>query len=1193
MANTRVQHKRSSVSGRQPNTTISSNTSYIAAGEFALNMADGILYTSDGTNLITIGGNTQNQTVSNNLVVGNVHVVNNYITVGNATVNSVINSTSIAYNGVLTLNSSSFTGTANNTLYVGTVTAANVVSNAQLTANLANYQTTAGLNANIAAYLPTYTGVVNGSSHTVGTSTIANSTGVYTTGTVNAASHSVGTSVVANTSGIYLLNNLNTYYQTINASAYVGFRQQNDDNFVFYTTNTAYGARAVWSIFANSITSNINFSVRSQHSGGLYIPTGATLLDSTGSQGTTGQYLTSNGTGNVYWSSPGAVSINTAAQYTWTNTQTFSANISYTGNGISFVTNTTAVYFNGITDNNWKMGRNTGGLTKTYYTGNTLDIVAYSAATGLEGLAIGQTGANVWLETGYNGTYTKNPIYVGNTTVNTSSIFIGNTTVNATLTTTGLNVNAATIANTTGVYTTGVVNAASYNTGAIGTGTGGFLANVTTILIGNNTINTAITSAGLTINGTAVVANSSGLFTTGTINAASHSAGPNVGFTSTSFLFTGNTTTSPTITLANTGSLTIGNSSTTQTGSIVVLANSSGNAQITPTSIVLSNATANVTVANLTGVYTNGVVNAAVLSTGTTFISNSTQLTITTVPLYANGQPGTNGQVLTANSAGSPYWSTVSGGGTVNVAAQYAWTNTQSFSNTITFTGAILANTVNATSYTIGTAVVANATGVYTTGVVNAASHTVGTSFVANTSQLVLSGIPLTANTSNGQPGQVLTSNGSTGAPYWASPTAASIRQQYTANGTANTFTVTGGYTANNLDVYVNGVKLYNGTEANVQNGSTFTILTGNPLNGSLIEVVGTLAGPTASYSYNRTAFTATAGQTSFTASYTVGYVQVYLNGVLLNGADYTATTGTTIVLASAAAAGDIVEVLSINVGTVVSGYARTSYIATGGQTSFTATYTPNYIQVYVNGVLLDAADYTATSGSAVVLSTAATAGDSVDIVALGGFNSSGVAIQGTPTTGQLATWNGSTSIQGFAPSAAGDVPFSTDGTTFASTQKIVRGTSVATTSGTAVTFSNIPSWVKRITIVLNGVKTGGSSAMLVQLGTAGGIVSTGYLSYYAYVSSQGTNTGGGNQTAGFGMHHGGSADILYNTMTLALQTGTTWVSSYSGGFYNGSYSFGTMGGGTITLGATATTVTLTSVSSDTFTAGSVNILYE
>ena len=72
--------------------------------------------------------------------------------------------------------------------------------------------------------------------------------------------------------------------------------------------------------------------------------------------------------------------------------------------------------------------------------------------------------------------------------------------------------------------------------------------------------------------------------------------------------------------------------------------------------------------------------------------------------------------------------------------------------------------------------------------------------------------------------------------------------------------------------------------------------------------------GPTGVASYTRTSFIATAGQTTFTVTYTVGYVQIYVNGVLLNGSDYTATSGTSIVLSVAASAGDIVEVIAISV---------------------------------------------------------------------------------------------------------------------------------------------------------------------------------------------------------------------------------------------------------------------------------------
>ena len=73
----------------------------------------------------------------------------------------------------------------------------------------------------------------------------------------------------------------------------------------------------------------------------------------------------------------------------------------------------------------------------------------------------------------------------------------------------------------------------------------------------------------------------------------------------------------------------------------------------------------------------------------------------------------------------------------------------------------------------------------------------------------------------------------------------------------------------------------------------------------------GTGGGGGSSSVYSRTAITATAGQTSFAVAYEVGFVEVYFNGVLLNSADYTAATGSTVVLTDAATAGDIVEFIT------------------------------------------------------------------------------------------------------------------------------------------------------------------------------------------------------------------------------------------------------------------------------------------
>lgn len=69
MADNRIQIKRTAVAGRTANTTDSGNSQYITAGEFALNMPDGILYTSNGSALITVGSNLVNQNITGNLTV--------------------------------------------------------------------------------------------------------------------------------------------------------------------------------------------------------------------------------------------------------------------------------------------------------------------------------------------------------------------------------------------------------------------------------------------------------------------------------------------------------------------------------------------------------------------------------------------------------------------------------------------------------------------------------------------------------------------------------------------------------------------------------------------------------------------------------------------------------------------------------------------------------------------------------------------------------------------------------------------------------------------------------------------------------------------------------------------------------------------------------------------------------------------
>lgn len=294
------------------------------------------------------------------------------------------------------------------------------------------------------------------------------------------------------------------------------------------------------------------------------------------------------------------------------------------------------------------------------------------------------------------------------------------------------------------------------------------------------------------------------------------------------------------------------------------------------------------------------------------------------------------------------------------------------------------------------------------------------------------------------------------------------------------------------------------------------------------------------------------------------------------------------------------------NVTPATGTYTRTTITATAGQTSFTANYTVNYVQVYVNGILLNSADYTATTGTTVVLASAAAAGDIIDVFAINiGTFTGGVTITGTPTNGQIATWTGSTSIQGttilptanggtgasLSPTTAGNTIFSTDGTNWSSTQKIVQGTSQATTSGTSITFTGIPSWAKRITVMLVGVSVSGASQIQIQIGS-GSVTTTGYTA--AASNAQGSALAVVTSTTGFTTGGANAANLHYTTFSIVNPSGFVYLCSGNGNI-NSSGTFTVYdASGTVTLSGVIDRLRLTTVNgTDTFDAGSVNILYE
>lgn len=150
----------------------------------------------------------------------------------------------------------------------------------------------------------------------------------------------------------------------------------------------------------------------------------------------------------------------------------------------------------------------------------------------------------------------------------------------------------------------------------------------------------------------------------------------------------------------------------------------------------------------------------------------------------------------------------------------------------------------------------------------------------------------------------------------------------------------------------------------------------------------------------------------------------------------------------------------------------------------------------------------------------------------------------------------------------------------------LISGTAV-TASGTSVDFTSIPSWVKRITVMFSGVSTSGTSVIQIQLGDSDGVETTGYLST--------SSTAGGSLsaiTSGFAVCTPAAASVVSGHCVLTLiGTSNTWVqtSLIKSATNTMAYSAGDKA-----TSATLDRVRITTTGgTDTFDAGTINILYE
>jgi hypothetical protein len=327
----------------------------------------------------------------------------------------------------------------------------------------------------------------------------------------------------------------------------------------------------------------------------------------------------------------------------------------------------------------------------------------------------------------------------------------------------------------------------------------------------------------------------------------------------------------------------------------------------------------------------------------------------------------------------------------------------------------------------------------------------------------------------------------------------------------------------------------------------------------------------TASFPFDQ--FSGNGSTTAFTLTYapaSTTSIIVAISGVVQNPNLYS-VIGTTLTFSPAPPTGtNNISVLYLGLPVIgVSSPGNTAYrssqdfTATASQTTFTTTgsYTVGFLEVYRNGARLGDADFTATNGTTVVLGTACNAGDIVTIVF---FTLVSIA-NAMPQSG--GTFTGNIAVP--------------TGTLY----PLVSDTAKSATS-TSVDFTGIPATAKRITVMFSGVSTSGTSNILVQIGTSGGVVATGYTASSSSGASAVATT---SVTTGFNIRTAAGTDAIYGSMVIANITSNTWVSNHSLGsalFF--------VGGGSIALSGTLDRLRITTVNgTDTFDAGTINIMWE
>lgn len=144
--------------------------------------------------------------------------------------------------------------------------------------------------------------------------------------------------------------------------------------------------------------------------------------------------------------------------------------------------------------------------------------------------------------------------------------------------------------------------------------------------------------------------------------------------------------------------------------------------------------------------------------------------------------------------------------------------------------------------------------------------------------------------------------------------------------------------------------------------------------------------------------------------------------------------------------------------------------------------------------------------------------------------------------------------------------------------------------SGSSVSFTSIPTWARRITIMFSNITLSAGEDLLVQIGPSGGIVSSGYNSSSGGLVN-GSSCAISTSTTGFVLYINNAARAVSGSMTIRLINPSTFL--YCSDHSAGQNTVACVGGGTVTLTGLMTQLTVKATGTNTFATGSINVLYE